>query len=107
MRICSGAIKVNIRITQLDGSMPNIALMRLAAWHKHCGDSVYFTRKAYRELHEAKPDLVYGSAIFKFSDRMRCDFQRWAIRRYYQIFPFADYQSRLRKRKTSGDAVLL
>ena len=67
---------MRVRLTQIDGAMPNIALMRLAAWHRHCGDEVYFTRKAYRETIEPDFDLVYGSAIFKFSDRKIDEFRR-------------------------------
>lgn len=26
---------MNIRVTQLDGKLPNLALMRLAAWHRY------------------------------------------------------------------------
>lgn len=58
---------MNVRITQLDGALPNLALMRLSHWHKQRGDTVYFTRLARRELFEPEYDAVYGSAIFKFS----------------------------------------
>lgn len=56
-----------VRITQIDGSLPNIALMKLAHWHRAQGDDVTFTRQAHRDLLEPDFDLVYGSAIFKFS----------------------------------------
>lgn len=38
----------NIRITQLDGALPNIALMKLAHWHKAQGDHVHVTRQIER-----------------------------------------------------------
>lgn len=67
-----------IRITQLDGKLPNIALMRLSAWHRHQGDAVRFMRTPYRHLDEPDYDIVYGSAIFEFSanrvDRLRKEF---------------------------------
>lgn len=56
-----------IRITQIDGTLPNLALMRLAAHHRARGDQVHFTRRVRRELFEPTYDVVYGSAIFKFS----------------------------------------
>lgn len=58
---------MNVRITQLDGKLPNLALMRLSHWHKSRGDSVYYTRASRRELFEPEYGAVYGSAIFKFS----------------------------------------
>lgn len=56
-----------VRITQLDGTLPNLALMRIAAWHKATGDDIRFTRSPYRHLDEPAYSAVYGSAIFKFS----------------------------------------
>jgi hypothetical protein len=56
-----------VRITHLDGRLPNVALMRLSAWHKHRGDDVTFTRLAGRDLFERDYDRVYGSAIFAFT----------------------------------------
>ena len=35
--------KKRVRITQLDGKLPNLALMKLSHWHKSKGDEVYFT----------------------------------------------------------------
>lgn len=56
-----------IRLTQLDGALPNLALMKLAHWHKARGDQVTVTRSIERDLFEPNYDRVYGSAIFKFS----------------------------------------
>jgi hypothetical protein len=58
---------MKVRITQLDGKLPNLALMKLAAWHKSRGDAVTFTKTIPRELFEPEYDVVYGSAIFKWS----------------------------------------
>jgi hypothetical protein len=61
-----------IRITQLDGRLPNLALMRLSAYHKSYGDEVVFSRSPYRDFLEPSYDKVYGSAIFSFSaERVR------------------------------------
>lgn len=58
---------MRIRITQLDGKLPNLALMKLSAWHKSKGHEVTFTKSIGRELFETDYDVVYGSAIFKWS----------------------------------------
>ena len=50
----------SIRLVQLDGKIPNIALMKLAHWHSDRGDSVTLTRSVQPNLFEEKPDLVYG-----------------------------------------------
>ena len=66
---------MRVRLTQIDGKLPNLALMKLAHWHKSRGDEVVFTREAARDLFEGDYDRIYGSAIFKFSapklDRFR------------------------------------
>lgn len=58
---------MNVRLTQIDGAMPNLALMKLAHWHRAEGDTVHVTRSIDRDLFEPEYDRVYGSAIFKFS----------------------------------------
>ena len=58
---------LRIRLTQLDGNLPNLALMALAQYHRGRGDEVVFTRQAHRDLLESDFDRVYGSAIFRFS----------------------------------------
>lgn len=67
-----------VRLTQLDGKLPNLALMRLSAWHKSRGDDVHFYRSPYRHLDEPAYSVVYGSAIFDYSAehvaRLRAEF---------------------------------
>ncbi|MBY0431998.1 MAG: hypothetical protein K2Q10_12425 [Rhodospirillales bacterium] len=58
---------MRVRLTQLDGKLPSLALMRLAAFHKSRGDEVVFTRNVSRDLLESDYDRVYGSAIFTTS----------------------------------------
>lgn len=58
---------MNVKIVQIDGKLPNLALMRLSAWHKARGDAVTFTRETGHGLFEPRYDRVYGSTIFKFS----------------------------------------
>lgn len=53
-----------VLLLQLDGKLPNIALMRLAAHHRALGDSVTLRRFAnQRELWDDY-DVAYGSLIF-------------------------------------------
>lgn len=61
---------MNIRLTHLDGKLPNLALMKLSHWHKQNGDSVYLSKFARPTIRELKNyDIVYGSCIFKFSQK--------------------------------------
>ncbi len=66
----------NIRLTQIDGTLPNLALMKLAHWHRAQGDNVYLTKQIERDLFEPSYDKVYGSAIFGFSQLRLMQFQR-------------------------------
>lgn len=56
-----------VRLTHIDGKLPNLALMRLANYHRARGDDVHFSRSLDRNLFEPEYDRVYGSAIFSFS----------------------------------------
>lgn len=69
-----------ILLLQLDGKIPNIALMRIAAHHRVLGDRVELRRAGNAAameplLGEAPPDRVYASAIFTrtrpLADRLR------------------------------------
>lgn len=69
---------MNVRLVQLDGRLPNLALMKLARWHLDNGDYVHVTRQIMPNLFEPSYDRVYGSAIFKFSGRKISLFrQQW------------------------------
>jgi hypothetical protein len=65
-----------VRLTQIDGALPNLALMKLAHWHRARGDTVMLTRQIERDLFEPAYDKVYGSAIFGFSQDRVMRFQR-------------------------------
>lgn len=58
---------MRVKLVQIDGKLPNLALMQLASWHRACGDEVVYTRDTGHELFDGEFDRVYGSAIFKFS----------------------------------------
>lgn len=59
---------MNVLLLQLDGKLPNIALMRISAHHKTLGDSVTLRRTGQPEqleLFDARFDRVYASLIFE------------------------------------------
>lgn len=58
---------MRIKLIQIDGALPNLALMKLAHWHRARGDEVLVTRRIEPDLFEGSFDRVYGSAIFRFS----------------------------------------
>lgn len=66
----------DVRITQLDGRLPNLALMRLSAHHRAQGHTIHFYRTPYRQLGEPDYAAVYGSAIFDYSAERVSRFQK-------------------------------
>ena len=58
-----------IKLVQLDGKyFPNLALMKIAHYHRAQGDDVFLTRSPQPGLFEPKHiDRIYGSAVFKKS----------------------------------------
>ena len=67
----------NIRLTQIDGKLPNLALMRLAKYYRERGDQVWFSRAVNKELFEPSYyDRVYGSIIFTMSSDRTRQFKR-------------------------------
>ncbi len=58
---------MKVRLTQIDGKLPNIALMKLAHHHRSLGHDLHFTKQVDRDMLEPEYDRVYGSAIFSFS----------------------------------------
>ncbi len=66
---------MNILLLQIDGSTPNLALMRIAAHHRRHGNYVelrkcYKPSDAERTLYDPEWDQVYGSAIFERSRKV-------------------------------------
>lgn len=69
---------MHVRLTQIDGKLPNLALMRLGAWHKAQGHEVVYTSRIKPELGEPRYAVVYGSAIFATSSpRLRAFLEQW------------------------------
>lgn len=56
-----------VRLTHIDGKLPNIALMKIAAEHRRRGDDLSFSKQVERGMFEPAYSAVYGSAIFSFS----------------------------------------
>jgi hypothetical protein len=49
---------------------------------------------------ERKRTLPLGNADPRLSERTLADFQRWALRRFYTLVDFADYDTSVRARRT-------
>lgn len=56
---------MRVLLIQMDGSLPNIALMRIASHHRALGDDVSLRYSYGRDLWEQEPDRVYASLIFE------------------------------------------
>ena len=58
-------------MTQIDGALPNLAIMKLASWYANGGHDVTVTRTIEPDMFEGQYDHVYGSVLFDFSrDRL-------------------------------------
>lgn len=69
---------MRIRLTHIDGKLPNLALMRLSSFHRTQGDDVHFTSTIERGLFEPEYDRVYGSCIFAYSrERLSRFLREW------------------------------
>ena len=68
---------MRIKLAQIDGKLPNLALMKMSHFFKAQGYEVHFTERLHRDLFEPEFDQVYGSSIFKErSAKARDLFQR-------------------------------
>jgi len=56
---------MNVLLIQLDGKLPNLALMRIATHHRRKGDSVLLRRDYKTKLWDPTWDKVYISLIFQ------------------------------------------
>lgn len=54
----------NVRLTHLDGKLPNLALMKLSHFYKAQGAEVVLSRNVQPDFWEPVYDKVYGSAVF-------------------------------------------
>ena len=62
---------MNVLLLQLDGKLPNLALMAIACHHRELGDTVTLRQcrreNSVRDLFDAAPGRVYASLIFERS----------------------------------------
>jgi len=58
---------MRVRLVQIDGKLPNLALMKLSSWHKAQGDTVDFSSSSSRDMLDGQYDKVYASVIFGMS----------------------------------------
>ena len=70
-----------VRLTHIDGKLPNLALMKLARYWRDRGAQLHFSKSVERDMLEPTYSHVYGSAIFSASaDR---------VARFREQFPSA------------------
>lgn len=61
---------MKIKLIQIDGELPNLALMKLAHYFRfRQGSEIFFSRSVGRSLFEPRYDRVFASAIFSTSFR--------------------------------------
>ncbi len=56
-----------IKLIQIDGKLPNLALMKLSAYYKEKNYKVDFSRSVHKDLYDKNYENVFASTIFKFS----------------------------------------
>lgn len=65
-----------IVLAHADGALPNLALMRLGAWFKRCGEFVKLVRKPAEIPLWVRVTRTYGSSIFQFTESVRAAFDQ-------------------------------
>ena len=60
---------MQVLLIQVDGKLPNLALMKLAHWYRSQGHTVTLIRRRRRDLFDPHYDKVYASAIFSDSEK--------------------------------------
>lgn len=55
--------KIRVGLIQVDGKLPNLALMKISSWHKKQGHEIVFPYD-YRNLFAGKVDKVYAAVVF-------------------------------------------
>src|SRR5436305_14558 len=71
-----------VLMVPIDGKLPNLALMRIAAWERFQGAEVTWRHELpHRDLFTPAFDRVYGSAIFDTSGK--------AVEKLLETYPHA------------------
>ena len=98
---------MRVLLFQIDGKIPNIVLMRLAAHHSGLGHEVELRRTAEPEqtLWDAAemPDLVYPMPYVRTQELV--GFQRWVIGAYDKRIRWHDWQEASYQPRNLGPAV--
>ena len=66
---------MKIAIFDVDSKIPNLALMKISAWHKSLGDDVEHYMPLLRDTY----DIIYASRLFNFSDDSMLSDERMII----------------------------
>lgn len=66
---------MRVAIYDVDSKIPNLALMRLSAYHRERGDAVEMYSPLFKDHH----DRIYASTLFDFSDKRLLDPERMEI----------------------------
>lgn len=68
---------MNVWMLDYDGRIPNLALMRLSAWHKNQGDTVILKKGHIEPDLFGIPDKMYVSSIFRWNRDKVLDLSDW------------------------------
>lgn len=71
---------MRVLLLDVDSTIPNLALMRLSAWHKARGDEVALFRhgeKPHVRIDSPDADLAYISAVFSWNAQLAQRIYRW------------------------------
>ena len=55
---------MNVLLLDLDSKIPNLALLKLSAWHKQQKNKVFLNKCE-------KPDIIYAASVFTKSEKQR------------------------------------
>jgi hypothetical protein len=56
---------MRVHLIDVDSKIPNLALMKISAYHKSIGDIVTFSHRINVNFGSIEPDKIYASIIFK------------------------------------------
>ena len=99
---------MRVLLLQLDGKLPNIALMRLSAHHRALGHEVMFDWGAgfsQRGLFDAPPDMVYASLIFEWTRPTAERASSSTTRRPLSMLPWPGSGSGRRRLRSSSSCI--
>jgi radical SAM superfamily enzyme YgiQ (UPF0313 family) len=66
---------MRVGLIQVDGKLPNLALMKLSAWHKSQGDEVIFPYDYY-DMFVGQVDKVYAAVVFDWNRKQAAEYAK-------------------------------